>query len=105
MANNKLISNSEYSQKFISASSAMHIPCQAPMANYPIELIEFDIEYDSIHETQKPIKLIEYLIKTYSNETETVLDNTMGSGTTGIGCINTNRKFIGIELNELYYKR
>lgn len=87
--NNKLISKSEYSQKF---------------TNYPIELIEFDIEYDTIHETQKPIKLIEYLIKTYSNETETVLDNTMGSGTTGIGCINTNRKFIGIELNELYYK-
>jgi site-specific DNA-methyltransferase (adenine-specific) len=87
--NNKLISNTEYSQKF---------------TNYPIELIEFDIEYDTIHETQKPVKLIEYLIKTYSNEGETVLDNTMGSGTTGIGCINTNRKFIGIELNELYYK-
>ena len=87
--NNKLISNSEYSQKF---------------TNYPTELIEFDIEYDTIHETQKPVKLIEYLIKTYSNETDTVLDNTMGSGTTGIGCINTNRKFIGIELNELYYK-
>ena len=87
--NNKLISNSEYSQKF---------------TNYPIELIEFNIEYDTIHETQKPVKLIEYLIKTYSNEEETVLDNTMGSGTTGIGCINTNRKFIGIELNELYYK-
>jgi site-specific DNA-methyltransferase (adenine-specific) len=87
--NNKLVSNSEYSQKF---------------TNYPTELIEFDIEYDTIHETQKPVKLIEYLIKTYSNEGETVLDNTMGSGTTGIGCINTNRKFIGIELNELYYK-
>ena len=48
-------------------------------------------------------KLIEYLIKTYSNENDIVLDNTMGSGTTGIGCINTNRKFIGIELNEEYY--
>ena len=87
--NNKLISNTEYSQKF---------------TNYPTELIEFDIEYDTIHETQKPVKLIEYLIKTYSNEKETVLDNTMGSGSTGIGCINTNRKFIGIELNDLYYK-
>ena len=87
--NNKLTSNTEYSQKF---------------TNYPIELIEFDIEYDTIHETQKPVKLIEYLIKTYSNEKETVLDNTMGSGTTGIGCINTNRKFIGIELNDLYYR-
>ena len=77
--NNKLTGNSEYTQKF---------------TNYPNELIEFDIEYDTIHETQKPVKLIEYLIKTYSNEGDIVLDNTMGSGTTGIGCLNTNRKFI-----------
>jgi len=87
--NNKLISNTEYSQKF---------------TNYPNELIEFDIEYDTCHETQKPVKLIEYLIKTYSNEGAIVLDNTMGSGTTGIGCIHTNRKFIGIEILEKYYK-
>lgn len=87
--NNKLTSDSEYSQKF---------------TNYPIELIEFDIESDTCHETQKPVKLIEYLIKTYSNENELVLDNAMGSGTTGIGCINTNRKFIGIELKDKYYK-
>lgn len=86
--NNKLISNTEYTQKF---------------TNYPSELIEFNIEYDTCHETQKPVKLIEYLIKTYSNENEIVLDNTMGSGTTGIGCINTNRKFIGIELEKKYY--
>lgn len=87
--NNKLIGNSEYTQNF---------------TNYPNELIEFDIEYDTIHETQKPVKLIEYLIKTYSNEGETVLDNTMGSGTTGIGCLNTNRKFIGIEKEAKYFK-
>ena len=87
--NNKLVSNTEYTQKW---------------TNYPNELIEFDVEYDTIHETQKPVKLIEYLIKTYSNENEVVLDNTMGSGTTGIGCINTNRKFIGIEKNETYFK-
>lgn len=86
--NNKLISNAEYSQKF---------------TNYPNELIEFDVEYDTIHETQKPVKLIEYLIRTYSNEGHTVLDNTMGSGTTGIGCIRTNRKFIGIEILEKYF--
>jgi site-specific DNA-methyltransferase (adenine-specific) len=86
---NKLISNAEYSQKF---------------TNYPNELLEFDIEFDTIHETQKPVKLIEYLIQTYSNEGDTVLDNTMGSGTTGIGCVNTNRKFIGIELDEKYFK-
>jgi site-specific DNA-methyltransferase (adenine-specific) len=86
--NNKLTSNAEYKQSF---------------TNYPTEILEFDIEYDTIHETQKPIKLIEYLIKTYSNENDLVLDNTMGSGTTGIGCINTNRKFIGIEIEKKYF--
>ena len=55
------------------------------------------------HPTQKPIALIEYLIKTYTNEGDTILDNTMGSGTTGVACISTNRKFIGIELDENYY--
>jgi site-specific DNA-methyltransferase (adenine-specific) len=87
--NNKLISDSEYTQNF---------------TNYPNELIEFDIEFDTVHETQKPVKLIEYLIKTYSNEGDVVLDNTMGSGTTGVGCLNTNRKFIGIEKEEKYFK-
>ena len=55
------------------------------------------------HSTQKPVALMEYLIKTYTNEGETVLDFTMGSGTTGVACINTNRSFIGIELNEDYF--
>lgn len=87
--NNKLIGDSEYTQNF---------------TNYPNELIEFDIEFDTIHETQKPVKLIEYLIKTYSNEGDVVLDNTMGSGTTGVGCLNTNRNFIGIEKDEKYFK-
>ena len=86
--NNKLIGDSEYTQKF---------------TNYPIELIEFDIESTTIHETQKPVKLIEYLIQTYSNEGNMVLDNTMGSGTTGVGCVNTNRKFIGIEIEKKYF--
>ena len=87
--NNKLISNSEYSQKF---------------TNYPKDLIEFSIESTTVHETQKPVKLMEHLVKTYSNENDTVLDNTMGSGTTGIACINTNRKFIGIELLDKYFE-
>lgn len=56
------------------------------------------------HPTQKPVALLEYLIKTYSNEGETILDNTMGSGSTGVACVNTNRNFIGIELNEEYFK-
>ena len=57
-----------------------------------------------VHPTQKPIALLEYLIKTYTNEGETVLDNCMGSGSTGVACVNTNRNFIGIELEENYFK-
>lgn len=87
--NNKLISETEYKQSF---------------TNYPNEILEFDIEYDTIHETQKPVPLIEYLIKTFSNEGELVLDNAMGSGTTGIGCMQTNRRFLGIELEEKYFE-
>ena len=56
------------------------------------------------HPTQKPVALFEYLIKTYTNEGETVLDNAMGSGTTGVACLKTKRKFIGIELEEKYFK-
>jgi len=57
----------------------------------------------NLHPTQKPVALMEYLIKTYTNENETVLDFTMGSGTTGVACQNTNREFIGIELDENYF--
>ena len=57
-----------------------------------------------LHPTQKPVALIEYLIKTYTNEGETVLDNTMGSGTTGVACVNTNRNFIGMELDDKYFE-
>jgi site-specific DNA-methyltransferase (adenine-specific) len=56
-----------------------------------------------MHPTQKPVALLEYLIKTYTNEGETVLDNTMGSGSTGVACANTKRNFIGIELNDEYF--
>ena len=57
----------------------------------------------SLHSTQKPVALMEYLIRTYSNEGETVLDNTMGSGTTGVACVNTGRDFIGIERDPSYF--
>ena len=57
-----------------------------------------------LHPTQKPVALMEYLIKTYTNESETVLDFTFGSGTTGVACLNTNRKFIGIEMDEGYFE-
>ena len=56
------------------------------------------------HPTQKPVALLEYLIKTYTNENDLVLDNCMGSGSTGVACINTNRNFIGIEIDEKYYQ-
>lgn len=72
---------------------------------YPKTIIEFGVvERGNVHQTQKPVPLMEYLIKTYTNEDETVLDFTMGSGTTGVACVNTNRNFIGIELDEKYFE-
>ena len=86
---NKLLHESEYEQKH---------------TNYPSEIIEFGLDTnDNYHPTQKPIALMEYLIKTYSNENEMVLDNTMGSGTTGVACIYNNRKFTGIELDKDFF--
>ena len=66
-------------------------------------IIEDKVRRDSAHPTQKPLALLEYLIKTYTNEGETVLDFTMGSGTTGHACVNLNRNFIGIELDKEYF--
>jgi site-specific DNA-methyltransferase (adenine-specific) len=73
---------------------------------YPTQVLKFkrDVLTSNLHPTQKPLALLEYLINTYSNENYTILDNTMGSGTTGVACINTNRNFIGIELNNEYYE-
>jgi len=73
-------------------------------SNYPLSVVDFPVEQRPIHPTQKPVALMEYLIKTYTNETETVLDFTMGSGTTGMACKNLNRNFIGIELSSEYYE-
>ncbi len=87
--NNNLLSEKEYQQKF---------------TNYPTEILEFGIKANKYHPTQKPIELMEYLIKTYSNKNDIVLDNCMGSGTTGIACINTGRRFIGMELNKEYFE-
>lgn len=71
--------------------------------NYPTTVIKFPNDGTKQHPTQKPIALMEYLIKTYSNEGDTVLDFCMGSGTTGIACKNLNRKFIGIEKEKKYF--
>ena len=76
---------------------------------YPVNKIEYNRlsgELNSskiLHPCQKPITILEYLIKTYTSEDETVLDNCMGSGSTGVACVNTNRDFIGIELNKDYF--
>jgi site-specific DNA-methyltransferase (adenine-specific) len=69
---------------------------------YPKDVIEFSSD-KGLHPTQKPVALMEYLIKTYTNEGQTVLDFTMGSGTTGVACKNLGCSFIGIELDEAYF--
>jgi site-specific DNA-methyltransferase (adenine-specific) len=73
---------------------------------YPTSVIAISNAHQSIkeHPTQKPVALMEYLIRTYTNEGETVLDNTMGSGSTGVACVNTNRNFIGIEQDAGYFE-
>lgn len=73
---------------------------------YPRSIQRFNTDKSkgSLHPTQKPVALLEYLIKTYTNEGETVLDNCMGSGSTGVACVNTGRHFIGMELDAHYYE-
>ena len=72
--------------------------------NYPKNILNYNNPNNNLfHPTQKPTDLLEYLIKTYTNEGELVLDFTMGSGSTGVACMNTNREFIGIELDENYF--
>lgn len=71
--------------------------------NWPKTVLDVGSETGTVHPTQKPVALMEYLIKTYTNEGETVLDFTMGSGTTGVACMNTGRDFIGIEMDDNYF--
>lgn len=72
---------------------------------FPIDVLTFSNDnYKSKHPTQKPVDLLEYLIKTYTNEGMTVLDNTMGSGSTGVAAVNLKRNFIGIELDDNYFE-
>ena len=70
----------------------------------PLSILSFPRDGNRVRPTQKPVALLEYLIKTYTNEGETVLDNCMGSGSTGVACVNTNRRFIGIELDDKYFE-
>ena len=85
----------------------IEIPTVISDEKYPTSIISIPKEHcmgKFFHPTQKPVELLEWLINTYTNEGDTVLDNCMGSGSTGVACVNTNRKFIGIELDEKYFK-
>ena len=109
--NGKKVTNkpSEKNAKFksvVSANSALPIkPYEDTGYRYPCDILNINREKlgSTIHPTQKPVELLKWLIKTYTNENEIVLDNCMGSGSTGVACINTNRKFIGIEKDENYF--
>ena len=99
--NNKTYGETKQNYLF---NSGREIPLEK---GYPLDLLEFSqlgsFGNKRLHPTQKPVALMEYLIKTYTNENETVLDFTMGSGSTGVAAKNLNRKFIGIELNKEYF--
>lgn len=105
----KLVKNSPKG-KFNSVVSAQLnkriIPYNDTGYRYPGDILEFRREKlgTTVHPTQKPVPLLEYLIKTFSNEGDLVLDNCMGSGSTGVACKNTNRNFIGIELDKNYFE-
>lgn len=72
--------------------------------NYPTNILEFEHDKEKLHPTQKPVLLLEYLIKTYTQEGDIVLDNCIGSGSTAVACVNTKRNYIGFELNDEYYR-
>jgi len=83
--------------------SAVAAKGQQTMTGYPKSVLRVPSATKTIHPTQKPVELMEYLVKTYTLEGQTVLDNTMGSGTTGVACVNTRRHFIGMELDPVFY--
>ena len=78
---------------------------ESEFTNYPISVLVFDWDTERFNPTQKPVDLLRYLVKTYTNEGDTLLDNCMGSGTTAVACIKEKRHFIGFELNKEYYDK
>jgi site-specific DNA-methyltransferase (adenine-specific) len=78
-------------------------PYMQTVTNYPRSVLAFGSDFSNLHPTQKPLALLEYLVKTYTNEGDTVLDFAMGSGTTGHACGNLGRRFVGIEMDKGYY--
>lgn len=89
------------SQNYGSRNSAEYVQ---EWTNWPRDVLEIASEGKTVHPTQKPVALMEYLIRTYTNEGDVVLDNCMGSGTTGVACVNEVRRFIGIEKDEKYFE-
>ena len=79
------------------------LSCRVPFTPQKTKTYSNDVDL-RLHPTQKPLELIEYLVKTFSNEGDVILDNCMGSGSTGVACVNTDRKFIGIELDNTYFE-
>ena len=95
--------NKRHSKKADIFHSSPNIPTVQKYENYPKSILSYS-RGNGQHPTQKPVELLEYLVKTYTDENDTVLDNCMGSGSTGVACINTNRNFIGIELDNTYFE-
>lgn len=102
--NIKKINKSDYVGSFASSSVKKDKEYISHGKNYPKCLLQFKKENNGLHPTQKPIALLEYLIRTYSEENDLVLDNCMGSGSTGVACRNLNRNFIGIEKDKKYFE-
>ena len=107
--NPQMESGKPYLTKYCSRSRNYDMTWQKPIVTdnkgtrYPRDIQKFKHDKEKRHPNQKPVPLLEYLIKTYTKEGDTVLDNCMGSGSTGVAAVNTGRSFIGIELNDEYF--
>lgn len=96
----------EYGDTTVTSQTLSGKPYVQKYTGYPTNILTFSKDVtDSFHPTQKPVALLEYLVKTYTSEGSVVLDHCMGSGTTAVACIQTNRKFIGFETDEIYYQK
>ena len=99
----KMVKNHETTRAFFAPRPSHKETYVQEATGYPTSVLKFGNDTGH-HPTQKPVALMEYLVRTYTNEGETVMDNTMGSGTTGVACANAGRRFIGIEMDPGYFK-